>query len=52
VGLEPVPAEERVLGYRSGNSRLLVYESEYAGTNKATAATWTLGDESNKWLQL
>jgi len=45
LGLEPVPAEERVLGYRSGNSRLLVYESEYAGTNKATAATWTVGDE-------
>lgn len=45
LGLEPVPAEERVLGYRSGNSRLLVYESEYAGTNKATAATWTVGDD-------
>ena len=40
--------------YRSGNSMLLVYQSEFAGTNKATAATWGLGpdfDASLKALQ-
>ena len=26
--------------FKSGNSRILVYQSDYAGTNKATAATW------------
>lgn len=41
LGLNPVPVEESgVLAYRSGNSKVLVYPSQYAGTNKATAATW------------
>ena len=31
--------------YRSGNSAILVYPSEYAGSNKATAATWGVGDD-------
>jgi catechol 2,3-dioxygenase-like lactoylglutathione lyase family enzyme len=31
--------------YRSGNSTLVVYESEFAGTNEATSATWGVGDE-------
>ena len=30
--------------YRSGTSDLIVYESEYAGSNKATAAAWTVED--------
>ena len=34
------PERDGVLTYKSGGSRLFVYESEYAGTNKATAATW------------
>lgn len=37
--------EEGVLNFRSGNTTLMVYESEFAGTNKATAATWLVGDE-------
>jgi catechol 2,3-dioxygenase-like lactoylglutathione lyase family enzyme len=45
LGLEPANAQEPgVLGYRSGQSTVLVYESQYAGTNKATAATWVVGD--------
>jgi len=36
--------EEGVAAYRSGQSTLFVYESEYAGTNKATAATWVVDD--------
>ena len=31
--------------YRSGSSRVLVYQSEYAGTNKATTATWGVDDQ-------
>jgi predicted enzyme related to lactoylglutathione lyase len=30
--------------YRSGASDLIVYESELAGTNKATTAAWTVND--------
>jgi catechol 2,3-dioxygenase-like lactoylglutathione lyase family enzyme len=31
--------------YRSGRSAVLVYESQYAGTNQATGASWAVGDE-------
>ena len=34
-----------VLTYRSGNSRIFVYQSEYAGTNQATALNWDVGVE-------
>jgi catechol-2,3-dioxygenase len=45
LGLKKLPTTEpRVLSYRSGNSSLLVYESQYAGTNKATAVTWVVDD--------
>jgi catechol-2,3-dioxygenase len=45
-GLSRVPTgEQGVQMFKSGNSRLLVYESDYAGTNKATAATWTVGGD-------
>ncbi|HUH06382.1 MAG TPA: VOC family protein [Egibacteraceae bacterium] len=30
--------------YRSGNTMLMLYESAYAGTSQATAATWNVGD--------
>lgn len=46
LGLQKVGAEgDELIAYRSGNSTLLVYRSDYAGTNKATAVTWTVGDE-------
>jgi predicted enzyme related to lactoylglutathione lyase len=43
LGLEPrnQQGQEAVL-YNAGRSGLLVYKSEFAGTNKATAATWTV----------
>ena len=45
LGLERLPSEERgVSSYRAGSSDLLVYESAYAGTNKATSVTWAVGD--------
>ena len=30
--------------YQSGKSQLLVYQSQFAGTNRATAATWMVKD--------
>lgn len=33
---------DEVITFKSGNSEILVYRSEFAGTNKATAMTWTL----------
>jgi len=33
------------LAFHCGNSILLVYESRYAGTNEATAATWRAGED-------
>ena len=37
--------------YRSGRSAVLVYESRYAGTNQATAASWAVGDEFDSIVQ-
>jgi len=34
-----------LVAYTTGASKLLVYVSENAGTNKATACTWSVGDE-------
>src|SRR5258705_2090047 len=49
LGLEPDgKGDDEVQVYRSGNTRVLVYRSQYAGTNQATAATWNLGDELEK----
>jgi catechol-2,3-dioxygenase len=46
LGLSRLPTgEQGVQMFKSGDSRLLVYESDYAGTNKATAATWTVGGD-------
>ncbi len=46
LGLQPVDAEgEEVIVFRSGNSRLNIYRSQYAGTNQATAVTWAVGDD-------
>lgn len=49
LGLQENPvggdADGEVLSYLSGSSQIMVYRSEYAGTNKATSATWTVADE-------
>jgi catechol 2,3-dioxygenase-like lactoylglutathione lyase family enzyme len=45
LDLKPVDAEEPgALTYKSGSSKVFVYESRYAGTNQATAVTWVVGD--------
>jgi catechol 2,3-dioxygenase-like lactoylglutathione lyase family enzyme len=45
IGLKPIGGEgEELVVFRSGNSTINVYRSDYAGTNKATAVTWTIDD--------
>ena len=46
LGLKPVDYEgDEVIVFKSGDSTLNVYRSQYAGTNRATAVTWSVGDE-------
>ena|SRR5690349_15486430 len=46
LGLQQVGAEaDEVAVFKSGNSTLNVYRSQYAGTNRATAVTWSVGDQ-------
>ena len=40
--IDEVP--NQVLVYQSGNSKMIVYQSQFAGTNKATAVTWVVDD--------
>ena len=51
LGLEPVMEFPDSVLYRSGNTRLMVYRSDLAGTNKATAATWGVGDQLDSIVQ-
>ena len=45
LGLSPSPSDEpSVLLYGNSHSKVLVYQSQFAGTNQATAATWVVGD--------
>ena len=49
LGLTPIQemgeGEAGAVLYKSGDSVILVYESEYAGTNQGTAATWAAGGD-------
>ena len=38
-------SEEGVLVYRTGATRLVVYASDHAGTNRANAVVWGVGGE-------
>jgi len=45
LGLNRVDAEgQEVVVFESGDTKLNVYRSSFAGTNKATAVTWTVDD--------
>lgn len=49
LGLNPIgEKDDDVQLYKAGNSTIEVYKSEFAGTNKATAMTWALGDNFQK----
>ena len=48
LGLKPRPTKEpSVAEYQSGNAEVMVYESKYAGTNRATAVTWIVDQLEN-----
>ena len=38
-------SNEGMLGYRTGNTWLTVYQSDFAGTNQANAVSWDVGVE-------
>jgi extradiol dioxygenase family protein len=45
LGLKALPSTEKeVANYKAGKTALLVYTSQFAGTNKATAVTWSVDD--------
>ena len=45
LGLKPLDSpQKQVVNYKTGKSKILVYTSQFAGSNKATAATWELDD--------
>jgi catechol 2,3-dioxygenase-like lactoylglutathione lyase family enzyme len=46
LGFAPVgPESAEVALFKSGESTLVVYCSDFAGSNKATSATWGVGSE-------
>jgi catechol 2,3-dioxygenase-like lactoylglutathione lyase family enzyme len=52
LGLRLVHTQDsEALTYESGASKILVYRSQYAGTNKATAATWPVGEDIERIVQ-
>jgi catechol 2,3-dioxygenase-like lactoylglutathione lyase family enzyme len=52
LGLELTDTEgEDALTYQAGGTKLLVYRSQYAGSNKATATTWLVGNDIEKVVQ-
>jgi catechol 2,3-dioxygenase-like lactoylglutathione lyase family enzyme len=45
LGLIPLRSQgEEVIVFRSGDTLVNVYRSQYAGSNQATAVTWAVGD--------
>ena len=49
--VEGGPSGPSAVLYKSGSSTVLVYQSGYAGTNQATAASWAVGDELDAIVQ-
>lgn len=52
LGLTLLPGDQPdVLSYQSGQAVLVVYRSDFAATNRATSATWAVGDDFDAILQ-
>jgi catechol 2,3-dioxygenase-like lactoylglutathione lyase family enzyme len=46
LGLSKVHEEgDNGITYKSGNTNVFVYTSQFAGTNQATAASWSVGED-------
>ena len=52
LGLTQIGSEgQEAITFRSGNTIINVYQSQYAGTNKATAVTWVVGQDVEGFVQ-
>jgi|ERR687889_422502 catechol-2,3-dioxygenase len=52
LGLKQTAEEgEEAITYQAGSTKLLVYRSQFAGSNKATATTWLIGSDMEKVVQ-
>ena len=52
LGLEPLETGvSDVIRYRAGGGIFVVYVSQYAGGNRATALTWTVGNELERKIE-
>ncbi|HYC31770.1 MAG TPA: VOC family protein [Gemmatimonadales bacterium] len=52
LGLTAVPGGlDDILQYEAGGTTFVVYPSEYAGTNKATALTWVVGSSLDEEVE-
>lgn len=45
LGLEALETSDEAITYRTGSTQLIVYQSQFAGSNKATAVNWLVGDK-------
>ena len=46
LGFEPdAGAQDGMVGYHSGRVPFMIYESDFAGTNRANALAWSVGDD-------
>jgi catechol 2,3-dioxygenase-like lactoylglutathione lyase family enzyme len=53
LGLKLLPGDlPEVLTYQSGQACVVVYTSEFAATNRATSATWSVGDEFDAIIKM
>jgi len=52
LGLKQIDSEgEEAAVYRTGTARLVVYRSQFAGTNQATGVTWNVGNDLDTVIQ-
>ncbi|WDR06719.1 VOC family protein [Devosia rhodophyticola] len=45
LGLSLISGDENVMQFATGSTALVVYRSDYAGSNKANAIVWGVGSE-------
>jgi len=52
LGLKVVSSQEpEALTFKSGSSKVIVYRSQFARTNQATAVNWVVGNDVEKLAQ-
>jgi catechol 2,3-dioxygenase-like lactoylglutathione lyase family enzyme len=52
LGLTQIGTEgQELIVFKSGNSTINVYKSQYAGTNQATAVTWVVDEDVEDIVQ-